>query len=74
MEVIDLLTNVTIVTREFPTNSDPLEVDDLFVMSANAGVFFLNMYSTSARRILCKVDHNVTTLHLLVPVVSLDRA
>ncbi|CAI8032231.1 hypothetical protein GBAR_LOCUS18242 [Geodia barretti] len=49
-----LLPEVSIVTREFTTDRDPLAVEDFFVKSRDMRVFVLNMYVDFAKKILCE--------------------
>ena len=50
-----LIPQVNIVSREFASDSNPLDTEDLFVRSLDMRVFVLNMYVHHARRILCEV-------------------
>ena len=54
--ITGLLPDVNIVVREFPSDSDVLKVDDLFVKHLDMRIFVLNMYVNHAKRILCKVS------------------
>ena len=54
--VVDLLPDVDIVTIEFASSADPLEIDNLFVEDKDMRVFVINMYVDHAKRILCEVS------------------
>ena len=54
---MELLSNdINIITREFETSANPLDVDNLFVEDLDMRVFVMNTYIDHARTIICKVN------------------